>query len=169
MRSEKQFLLDEMQDKIDAADSFILTKYEALTCSTLHDFRQDLGKAGGELEMVRKRVFSKAAEGKGITLEDEYLDGHMAIVFLGKDPIEATKVVFKYGKETGNITVLGGHFDGALLPATQVEALSKLPSQDVLRAQFLGLLEAPMAQTLSVMQALLTSVIYCLDNKGKES
>jgi large subunit ribosomal protein L10 len=36
-----------------------------------------------------------------------------------------------------------------------------------MRAQFLGLLEAVPAQTLGVMDALLTSVVYCLDNKSK--
>jgi large subunit ribosomal protein L10 len=59
--------------------------------------------------------------------------------------------------------------------AADVEIMSQLPSKDVMRAQFLGLLEAPMAQTLAVMEALISSVVYCLDNKieldgqGKES
>ena len=43
--------------------------------------------------------------------------------------------------------------------------MSKLPSKDEMRAQFLGTLEAPMAQTLAVMDALLTSVVHCLNNK----
>ena len=51
--------------------------------------------------------------------------------------------------------------------AEDVKAISELPSQDEMRAQFVGLLEAPMTQTLSVMQALLTSIMYCLENKAK--
>ena len=33
--------------------------------------------------------------------------------------------------------------------------ISKLPGKDEMRAQFLGLLEAPMAQTLAVMEAVI--------------
>jgi large subunit ribosomal protein L10 len=49
-----------------------------------------------------------------------------------------------------------------------VELISKLPTLLEMRAQFLGLLEAPMTQTLGTIQAMLTSVIYCLDNKAKK-
>ena len=54
------------------------------------------------------------------------------------------------------------------IQASDVERLSKLPSKDEMRAQFLSVLEAPMSQTLAVMEALLTSVPYCLDNKCKQ-
>ena len=47
--------------------------------------------------------------------------------------------------------------------------LSLTASKDEMRAQFLGLLEAPLAQTLAVMDAVLSSVVYCLDNKSKEA
>ena len=52
---------------------------------------------------------------------------------------------------------------------TDVESLSKLPGKDEMRAQLLAYLEAPMAQTLAVMDALLTSVVYCLENKSKQA
>jgi large subunit ribosomal protein L10 len=32
----------------------------------------------------------------------------------------------------------------------------------------LAVLEAPLSQTLAVMEALLSSVVYCLDNKAKQ-
>ena len=41
----------------------------------------------------------------------------------------------------------------------------KLPAKDEMRAQLLGLFEAPMSQTLSTMESLLTSVMHCLENK----
>jgi large subunit ribosomal protein L10 len=51
--------------------------------------------------------------------------------------------------------------------ASDVEQISKLPGKDEMRSQFLGTLEAPLAQTLSVLEALLTSVMYCLENKSQ--
>ena len=51
---------------------------------------------------------------------------------------------------------------------SRVEKLSKLPGKDEMRAQLLSVFEAPMAQTLAVMDALLASVVYCLDNKCQQ-
>jgi large subunit ribosomal protein L10 len=84
------------------------------------------------------------------------------------DPLDATKVVFQFSKDNEEILkVLGGKFDGQVYTGADLDALSKLPSLNELRAQFLGLLEAPMSQTLTVIDALLTSVLYCLENKSK--
>ena len=49
--------------------------------------------------------------------------------------------------------------------AADVEMLVQAARQRRNASSILGVLEAPMAQTLAVMEALLTSVVYCLDNK----
>jgi len=169
MRREKQLLLDEIKDKIVESKAFILTRYINMKANSAWNFRGSIAKTGGDFEVVRKRVLVKAAQEAGITLDINNLEGHIGVVFPGSDAIETTKAVFQYGQgKEKSIEVLGAHLDGRLYLANDVETLSKLPGKNEMRAQLLGLFEAPMAQTLAVMEALLTSVIYCLDNKGKE-
>ena len=70
MRKEKQFLLDEIKDKIDAIQSdSSLTKYERVNPNMAADFRVALVKSGGDFEVVRKRIFVKAAQAAGITID----------------------------------------------------------------------------------------------------
>jgi large subunit ribosomal protein L10 len=169
MRNEKQLLKQEIKDKIDRYNSFVIMQYSRLTANTANDFRREIGKMGGDVEIVRKRVLLKAAKDAGIELDLSSLEGHVGLVFLGQDPIETTKTVFKFSQDRDKvIQVLGGRFEGQLYGGEDVEKLSKLPSRDEMRAQFLGLLEAPMAQTLAVVEAVLASVVYCLDNKAKQ-
>ncbi len=168
MREEKQLLLDEIKDKIAGAETLLVTKHQGVGANAANTFRSKLRESGGELEVVRKRVFVKAAEAAGITVDVTELDGHIALVTSDGDSVTTTKTVFEFSKENGAaVEVLFGHLDGKRYTAEQVEKLSKLPDMDTMRAQFIGLLEAPMAQTLSVMQALLTSVLHCLENKAK--
>ncbi|MDF2577418.1 MAG: rplJ [Chlamydiales bacterium] len=171
MRQEKQLLLDEIQGSLDSSHAFIVARYQQLQAQTMSDFRRAVVKSGGRFQVVRKRVFLKAAESIGVTLSKEALDGHIGVLYTTKDPVEMTKAVFDFSKENADaVQVLAGHFDGKLYNASDVEKLSKLPGINEMRAQFLGLLEAPMAQTLGVMDALLTSVLHCLENKcQKES
>lgn len=169
MREEKQLLKQEIIDKIQRHPAFVIMHYAGLTANQANDFRRQMGKIGGDVEVVRKRVLLKAADDAGIELDLSSLNGHIGLVFLGEDPIEATKTVFKFSQEREKvIQVLGGRFDGKLYSGSDVEKLSKLPSKDEMRAQFLSTLEAPMAQTLAVVEALLASVAYCLDNKSKQ-
>ena len=78
------------------------------------------------------------------------LEGHIGVIFadqmiFSKPP----KAVFKFKQENEEVLeVIGGRFEGELYSAKDVEALSKLPSKDEMRAQLLGLLEAvPVANT----------------------
>ena len=168
MRQEKQLLLDEIKDQIEEYGSFVIMNYSGLDANATADFRNQLADMGGNLEMVKKRVLIKAAQSAGIELDSNLLDGHIGIVFTGADPIEATKAVFKLKKDTKAVNVLGGRFDGLLYGAEDVEKLSKLPGKDEMRAQLLSVLEAPLSQTVAVMNAVLCSVLYCLENKCKE-
>ncbi len=169
MREEKQLLKQEIFDKLVNHPAFVVMQYAGLTANAANDFRKEVRKMGGDVEVVRKRVLLKAADDAGINLDFAELEGHVGLVFLGGDPIETTKFVYKFSKEREKvISVLGGRIEGQFYPGSDVEKLSQLPSKNEMRAQFLGLLEAPMSQTLAVMEALLTSVAHCLENKCKK-
>ena len=170
MRPEKQFLLDDIKDRIKDSKAIVLASYRRLEPNASAKFRQDLASSGGSLEVVKKRVLIKAAQEAGLVLDPGLLQGHIAIVFAIQDPVQTTKVVYQFCKEnTEVLEVIGGQFEGAVCTAKDVEQISKLPSKDEMRAQFLGTLEAPLSQTLAVIEALLTSVMHCLDNKAKET
>ncbi len=166
MRVEKELLLQDIKNKIEGYQSFIVTKYFKLSATDATDFRNKVHEVGGEYEVVSKRVFLKAANQCGIDLKKDNLEGHIGVVFASEEAVETAKIICAFSKEKNNVvSILAGHIDGQLCDATKVEFLSKLPSKDEMRAQVIGLFEAPMAQTLSTFEAILTGVLYCMDNK----
>lgn len=169
MRQEKQLLLNEVEDQMEAHGSFVIMNYKGLSANLANNFRSEIAKLGGNVEMIRKRLLIKAALKHDLKLDLKSLPGHIALVFAGKDPIEMTKAVMQFSQDNGKaFELVAGRFDGQLYDGAQVEMLSKLPSKDEMRAQLLATLEAPMSQTLAVMEALLTSVMHCMDNKAKQ-
>lgn len=166
MREEKKFLLDEIRDKVAGSKGYLFTRYQGLDPNKASEFRIQLAKVGGGFAVIRKRILMKAIEEQGYTLTREMLQGHVGVVYANDDAIQTTKTVFQFSKDNAEVfEVLGGQFEGRLYSAEDIKALSKLPSKDEMRAQLLGLFEAPMAQTLSVMEAIMTSIMYCLENK----
>jgi large subunit ribosomal protein L10 len=168
MRQDKQLLLDEVKSQFNHSDSFVLMRYEKLTANKANTFRREVAKLGGNVGVMRKRVLIKAAEAVGVSLDLKALPGHIGLVYAMNDPLEMTKLVVKFGEDNDKaVAVVGGRIEGQLYNAADVNALSKLPGKNEMRAQLLSVFEAPMAQTLAVMDALLASVVYCLDNKVK--
>lgn len=170
MKHEKQLLLDEIQVQVQQAPSYFIAQYAKLSANKANEFRRQMAKIGVDFEVVRKRVLVKAAACAGIELSVDQLPGHIGLILPKNDPIEATKAVLQYSdKNDGCFKLLGGKVDGIHVGAQDMKRISELPTKPVMQAQFLGLLEAPLAQTLAVMDALLSSVVYCLDNKSKDA
>lgn len=167
MRREKQLLLDDIRDKITASKGFILTRYGKMNPNLASQFRFNLHKTGGDFEVIRKRILLKAAEAAGLTLDRALLEGHIGVVFSSEDLLQTAKTVFKFKEDHEDILeVVGGRFEKQLYSAKDIEALSKLPSMPEMQAQLLGLFEAVPSQLLGVIDALLTSVPYSLENKS---
>ncbi len=169
MRKEKEYLLEEIADSIPQGSNLVLVNYGKMEPNQTHDFRRRISKAGGNYLVVKKRIFRKAAETKGMKIDISHLKGNVGFVVAKENFLEATKELYTFRSENKDaLEVLGGHFEGSFCSPSQVEMISKLPSLPEMRAQFLGTLEAPLSHTLGVVEAILTSIIYCLDNKAKD-
>ena len=58
----------------------------------------------------------------------------------------------------GRLTFKGGFMDGAMLSAEQVDTIAKLPSRDVLNAQLVGTIAAPLTGLARTLNALIQGV-----------
>lgn len=170
MRQEKTLLLQEIKDKIAASKAIVFVRYKEMGPNLASDFRVAIGKTGGGFEVVKKRMLIKAAEKMGFRLERDDLEGHIGVVLAEEDPVQTAKSVYAFRKENEAVLdIIGGRFEGTICSAKDVELISALPGKDEMRAQLLGLFEAPMSQTLAVMESLLCSVMFCLENKAADS
>lgn len=167
MRKEKPLLLDEIKQKIDASTAMIVTRYDRLEPNASWQFRDALSKRGSSFEVVRKRVFLKAATLSGVQMDESLLQGHVGVVFVNQpDAMAPAKAVFEFSEGNGNIfQVLCGTLEGKIVLGPELEMLSKLPGIDEMRAIMLGLFTSPMSQMLSVLEAKVTATPSSVDNE----
>ncbi len=169
MRAEKQLLLDEIQSKMGPQATIVLARYHKLDPNLAFSFRSRLGAQGAALEVVKKRLLMKAAAQSGYPLDEGVLSGHSAVIHSEQDPISMTKAIYQFmGEHEEIIEILGGRFEGKTCAPQDVKAISQLPSKEEMRAQFLSVLEAPMAGVLGTIDQLLTSALWCLNNKSQQ-
>lgn len=168
MRKEKPLLLDEIKQKIDGSTAMIVTSYKRLEPNTSWQFRDALAKRGSLFEVVRKRVFVKAAALAGVQIDESLLKGHVGVVFVNQpDAMAPAKAVFEFSESNGQIfEVLCGNIEGKIVPGAEIEMLSKLPGIDEMRAIMIGLFTSPMSQMLSVLEAVMAEPVSVIEQKS---
>lgn len=168
MRDEKKLLLDEIKQKIDSSSAMYITRYNRLPPNLSWAFRDQLAKTGSLFEVVRKRIFLKAAEMSGLKIDESILSGHIGVVFVQKDDaIAPAKVLYKFSEDNQNLLeVVYGKIEGKVFSGLDVEMLSKLPGINEMRSEFIALLVSPMSQMLSVLDAVMSEPLSILEQKS---
>jgi large subunit ribosomal protein L10 len=166
MSVEKQALLNEVKEKINLKEGFILASYDKLSANTIAGIRKSLVGVGGDMFVVKKRIFAKAASEKNLAYSIEELEGHVLLAMAKGNFPAIAKAIYDAKNETKAIKILGGYFEDGKCVAADVEQISNLPSLDVMRAQIIGLLEAPMGQTLATLEEIVSSVMRCEENNN---
>ncbi|HSX37274.1 MAG TPA: 50S ribosomal protein L10 [Chlamydiales bacterium] len=169
MRKEKALLLNEIREKIDGSAAMIITRYEKLEPNISWQLRHELTKSASLFEVVRKKMFLKAALDAGIQIDETLLQGHIGIVFVNQsDAMPSAKAIYKFSEENGKIfEVLCGQIEGKMIPGQDLEVLSKLPGIDEMRATLLGLFVSPMSQMLAVLEAVMAEPLSVISQKSE--
>lgn len=143
MRPEKQNLTKEYLGRLNSSPFFIVVNYKGLNVGHMTELRKRLTKAGAEVHVVKNSIFRIAAKEAGVGEMNGALAGQLAVVTGQKDISTAAKVVKKFGTEFDRLKVDFGYLNNQRLEQKDLLALADLPSIEVLRSRFLGLLNAP--------------------------
>lgn len=168
MREEKKYLVEEVEGHLNKSSHVFLADFNKMTVSETRDLRKSLSKESAEFHVVKNSVLSKAAARKNLP-DMGTLAGQTAIIVGGKNPSEIAKILLNFYKTAQEkCSIKLAVMQDKLMSAAEVEALSKLPSLEVLRAQLLGLLNKPAQQLLYVFNAVPQGVLNVLDAKAKK-
>jgi large subunit ribosomal protein L10 len=163
-QTEKQVVVDRLVEKLRTAKAFYLTDFTGLNVKRLTELRARLRKQGLEYVVVKNTLAERALEGLDHPSVAEFFRGPTALVIGRQDPVTGAKVLSDFAREHDHKpAVKAAIVDRRAYTATEVERLAKLPSRDQLLALLAGVLEAPAAQFLFVLQAKLSEMVGLLE------
>jgi large subunit ribosomal protein L10 len=161
-RQEKVAVVDEVAEKLSAADAVIVTEYRGLKVSQLGGLRRQLRDAGGEYKVYKNTLARLGAEKAGVDGLSDLLVGPTGITFITGDAAAVAKALRDAAKANPLLVLRGGIVGGKVISAKDVEALAELPSREVLLARFAGALQAPLVKTAGLLQAMPRNFAYGL-------
>ncbi|HEX4926034.1 MAG TPA: 50S ribosomal protein L10 [Bdellovibrionales bacterium] len=154
-RARKQQSVDAIAEQFSRAKAAFLVDFKGITVEDVTRLRKKLRAANSEMKVVRntlaKLALSRYPE-KEPALKDSFT-GTNAIVFSYEDASASAKVLSDFAKEVEQLQLKVGIMDNAKLDEAAITRLATLPSKEVLRAQFLGVLQAPMSKFVGTLAA----------------
>ena len=151
-RSEKEALVAELKSAFEESAIVLVSRQSGMTVTEAQNLRARMREAGAKHRVVKNRLVKIAAEGGAFDDIRDMLTGPTSISY-SDDPVGPAKALSEFAKEVDKIEILGGAMDGKVLSAAEIDKLAKLPSLDQLRAQLIGLLNAPASKIVGVVDA----------------
>ena len=170
---QKKQQVAELSEKLKTAVTGVIVDYKGITVADDTKLRKSLRETGNEYKVVKNTLLGRALKEAGIDGLDSVLEGTTAIAISHEDYVGAAKVLCEFADKNKTFEVKAGFVDGKMIDAEGVKNLAKLPSKEVLLAQVLGGLNAPITGFATVLNGNMKGLVVALnaiaEKKGAEA
>ncbi len=162
MRPEKESIIREITEAVNASEYVLLADYSGMKVANFMALRAKLGEVASRLMVVKNSYLGVVLGDDRRTQLGGALTGKTAMVTGSGDVTAVAKALAAYIKESKLLVLKGGCLNTQMLTSGDVDAMAALPARDVLLGQFVGTVQAPMTQLVGVMNAKVSSLLYVL-------
>lgn len=154
-REEKSTEIASLTEKFGRAKAAFLVDFKGMTVEQVTNLRKKLVPVESEMKVVRNTLALRALgdHPASKTALEKNLVGNNAIVFAFGEAPATAKALSDFAKDVEILQLKVGVMEGTALDKNGIKALANLPSKDVLRAQFLGVLNAPASKFVRTLNA----------------
>lgn len=153
--------VDQVAKKLADAKSVALIQYQGLNAGDIAQLRADIRAQGGQMEVVKNSLITRALEKIGIKLP-ETLTGPTSITYCNEDEVAPLKEIDKINKAKEITAFKYGIFDKKLLSLDELKTFLSLPSKSTLISQFVGGLVNPLQRLVYAMRFNQTQLVLTL-------
>ena len=170
-REQKAAAIEEVATQIQESEAVFAVDYRGISVPQAAELRTRLTEAGARFRVVKNTLTQRAADQAGAESLKEILEGPTAFTFVladGGDVALAAKALAAFRRETDLLAFKGGLMNGDVLTAEQIEALSRLPSLDVLHGQLVGVIASPITGLVRGLNALIAGLAIQLQQIAEQ-
>jgi large subunit ribosomal protein L10 len=154
---EKEKVVQEMRGDLEGAKGLLLADFTGMSVATATALRTTLRQNGVHYKVIKNTLLRIACRERGLEILEPYLAGPTAIAYSSTDEMDPVRVIVEFAKKHEKPAVKVGVIGERLYNKAELQQLATLPSRDVMLAQVLGTIVAPLSGFLGSINALLAA------------
>jgi len=140
-KQRKADMLLEYIDWLKKSKAVFVLEYTRMRMKDVDVLRAKVREAGGQAHVVKNTMMVRALQEIGIPIKS--MEGSLIFNFALNDPPALAKVMTEVTKNSEILKLRNGYLGATEITAQNIKSLADLPPLPILRAQLLGVLQAP--------------------------
>jgi len=157
-REQKTAVVEQIAERIESAEAIFAVDYRGISVTQVAELRSRLRDADARFQIVKNSLSERAADQAGAEVLKPMLVGPTALAFVKGDAALAAKALNDAARQFNLLDFKGGVLNGAALSADDVRSIARLPSREVLNAQLVGTIAAPLTGLVRTLNALISGL-----------
>jgi large subunit ribosomal protein L10 len=157
-RDEKAAVVDDIAEQIGSADAIYAVDYRGITVSQIAELRGKLRDVDTSFRIVKNSLTELAADKAGAADLKPLLEGPTALALVRGDAALAAKALSDMARQLHILEFKGGLMNGGSVSAQEIQSIARLPSREVLNAQLVGTIAAPITGLVRTLNALIAGI-----------
>ena len=161
-RDEKATLVSQLNGSFSRAKFSVVADYRGMKVSELQQIRRELKACDSEIRVAKNTLLKLAAAGTDSAVLTDDFSGTTAVVTAYSDPVGPAKVLTKFAEDNDKFVIRAVALEGEKIDRKRLDALSKLPSKEILLGQLLSVMNNVPTGLVQVLSGVPRTFVYGL-------
>ncbi|MDP2650756.1 MAG: 50S ribosomal protein L10 [bacterium] len=153
-KEKKIQLIEGGKAELDNAKILLFADFEGSKVEELKELRRILKTAGAKFQVLKKRLLKITLQNKGIEFDPLKFRGQVGTIFTNSEISEVVQPIYKFSKDHPGFKLVGGLNVETKeeVPFETIQMIGSLPSREILLAQLMATLIAPLRGLMYILQ-----------------